>query len=347
MRLVRVRPLDEVVEVAGEELAGREERKRRRAKRARGRSRRQKKRARRLKGEADLERSGRKRRSSGKSKSSSRRRSKSSGESARPRSRRPSSAQEVPYQEPLLDEPTWPEEEFEEDFQEDFEDEPYEEEFDEDFQEEFDEGYDDEEADYAGVDLAGRKGKKKSVRRWSRPALVGRLRIQARKGSRAAIRELEPGLYLVAEVRKGKLDQLKRLREASLAGDVELGALGLLARLASNRALQLLRRGTPETTQAPSPTTPVTTPVSRSEPAHPWYPQPPAGVGGAVVTQSGDTLWSLAQTHLGSGLSWVQIFSLNTERLSGALATTPLPAGQVLWLPQAPGGSWLNRDETP
>jgi nucleoid-associated protein YgaU len=171
---------------------------------------------------------------------------------------------------------------------------------------------------------------------------VGKLRIHAQKGHRAAIRELEPGLYLVAEVSQGEMDTLKRLREAELAGggDPELGALGILARLASTRAVQALRRSEPAPTVMPAaaPLLPTT------EPAHPWYDKSrvPPGVGGAVVTQAGDSMWSIASKHLGAGLKWNQLYLLNASQLQGRKPTDPLPAGMVLWLPAGPTGTWLN-----
>jgi nucleoid-associated protein YgaU len=89
---------------------------------------------------------------------------------------------------------------------------------------------------------------------------------------------------------------------------------------------------------APMPMTPSV------EPAHPWYDKSkvPPGVGGAVVTQPGDTMWGIASKHLGNGMRWNQVYLVNASQLQGKKPTDPLSPGLVLWLPVAPTGNWLS-----
>jgi len=363
MTLKRARPLDEAIEIAGEDydyddVGGREERierrKKRRAKRKSSRARRLKKDSSRLRREAKVTSS---------SRSSSRRKKRRSSRKSSQRKRseaRPSRAPEPQYEEETFvpyddydegyDDPgvyddyeeVWPDEDYD---PEDFED-PYEDYIEDEYDDEF-------EGDFAGKSrkkkglFARRKSRSKARRKdWEKPAMVGKLRIHAKKGHRAAIRELEPGLYLVAEVAPGQMDNLKKLKDAQLAGDgdPELGALALIAKLASLRARRALNKQEPQPVPAPVTTAMVAPALPSTEPAHPWYDKSrvPPGVGGAVVTQHGDTMWGIASKHLGSGLKWNQIYLVNASQLQGKKASDPLSAGLVLWLPVAPTGNWLS-----
>jgi nucleoid-associated protein YgaU len=364
MTLKRARPLDEAIEIAGEDyddFGGREERierrKKRRAKRKSSRARRLKKDSSRLRREARVTTS---------SRSSSRRKKRSSASKSPQRTRseaRSSQRSDPQYEEEAFvpyddydegyDDPAtyddddyeeaWPEEDYD---PEDFED-PYEDYLEDDYDDEF-------EGDFAGKSkkkglFARRKARAKTkahLKDWEKPALVGKLRIHAKKGHRAAIRELESGIYLVAEVAPGQMENLQRLREAELAGDgdPELGALSLIAKLASLRAQRLLNKeAAPQA--APMPMVPAPMPMTPSvEPAHPWYDKSkvPPGVGGAVVTQPGDTMWGIASKHLGNGLRWNQVYLVNASQLQGKKPTDALSPGLVLWLPVAPTGNWLS-----
>ncbi len=333
MPLKRARPVDEVIEIAGEDydyddLGGRDERRARRRKRQASRkasrSRRLKKDAGRLRQESRASGTRRKKKT----------RSASSAEAAQAPSSAssPSARSYEEYEEEYEDE--YPDEAYDpEDFEDPYEDAFEDEEYDEDFEGEFS-------GKKKGL-LKRRKARTGARKDWTRPALVGKLRIHAQKGHRAAIRELEPGLYLVAEVSKGEMDNLQRLREAELAGsgDPEVGALGIIARLASTRAVQALRRDAP-----PSVVPPAVPQLPATAPAHPWYDKSkvPPGVGGAVVTQQGDSMWGIASKHLGAGLRWNQVYLLNASQLQGRKPTDPLPAGLVLWLPASPTGNWLS-----
>jgi hypothetical protein len=357
MPLRRARPVDEVIEIAGEDydyydLGGRDERrarrKKRQAQRKSSRSRRLKKDAARLRSESKASGA---RSSKRKRKKTSRSSAASSGSSSASSAASASSGFPAPASRP-----------YEEDYEDTWEDDGYDDDYPdedydpEDFEDPYEDAFDDEE-DYEEEEFEGEfSGRKKGVfkrrkarkesqkaerKDWTRPALVGKLRIHAQKGHRAAIRELEPGLYLVAEVSKGEMDNLQRLREAELAGsgDPEVGALGIIARLASTRAVQALRRDAP-----PSVVPPAVPQLPATAPAHPWYDKSkvPPGVGGAVVTQQGDSMWGIASKHLGAGLRWNQVYLLNASQLQGRKPTDPLPAGLVLWLPASPTGNWLS-----
>lgn len=73
-----------------------------------------------------------------------------------------------------------------------------------------------------------------SLVRWSPPAQLGRLRIQAPEGLRAAVVPLKPGLYLVAEVEG---------QQTALAG-MEVGAIAMASAItaAARGALKLKER---------------------------------------------------------------------------------------------------------
>jgi len=67
-------------------------------------------------------------------------------------------------------------------------------------------------------------------------------------------------------------------------------------------------------------------------------PTPPVAGGPLITTVRGDSLWQLAQKHLGNGLRWREIAALNTDRVQhdGArlsLDDPTLPVGWVLALP--------------
>ncbi len=67
-------------------------------------------------------------------------------------------------------------------------------------------------------------------------------------------------------------------------------------------------------------------------------PTPPVAGGALITTVRGDSLWQLAQKHLGNGLRWKEIAALNTDRVQhdGArlsLDDPTLPVGWVLALP--------------
>ncbi len=350
MPLKRARPIDEVIEIAGvdddyDDLGGREERierrKKRRSKRKASRARRLKKDSRRLRRESKVTSSRSTRRRSSRKKSTRR----STSRAPRTEAPTPPSYEEdfeVPYEEgyddveEVWEEEYWPEDEYD---PEDFED-PYEDYLEDYYADEF-------EGEFAGRKKRGKnKGRRAGRKNWEKPAFVGKLRIHAKKGHRAAIRELEDGLYLVTEVSPGKMENLQRLREATLAGDgdPELGALSLIAKLASLRARRLLNKESPVQTEVPVMVPAAVPTVPSAEPAHPWYDKSkvPPGVGGAVVTQPGDTMWGIASKHLGSGMRWNQVYLVNASQLQGKKATDPLSAGMVLWLPVAPTGNWLS-----
>lgn len=66
-------------------------------------------------------------------------------------------------------------------------------------------------------------------------------------------------------------------------------------------------------------------------------PTPPAG-GPLITTVRGDSLWQLAQKHLGNGLRWKEIVALNTDRVQHDgqrlnIDNPRLPVGWVLQLP--------------
>jgi nucleoid-associated protein YgaU len=351
MPLKRARPIDEVIEIAGvdddyDDLGGREERierrKKRRARRKTRRSKRLKKDAGRLRRESKVVSSRSSRRKSRRSRKKTSKRSYSEAPAPEPMDSLPYEDEYAPYEEgyddveEVWEEEYWPEDEYD---PEDFED-PYEDYLEDYYADEF-------EGEFAGRKKRGKnKGRRAGRKNWEKPAFVGKLRIHAKKGHRAAIRELEDGLFLVAEVGPGKVENLKKLREASLAGDgdPELGALSLIAKLASMRAKRLLNKESPAQTEVPM-MVPATVPaVPSAEPAHPWYDKSkvPPGVGGAVVTQPGDTMWGIASKHLGSGMRWNQVYLVNASQLQGKKATDPLSAGMVLWLPVAPTGNWLS-----
>jgi len=67
-------------------------------------------------------------------------------------------------------------------------------------------------------------------------------------------------------------------------------------------------------------------------------PRTPVAVGALITTVRGDSLWRLAQVHLGDGMRWKEIVTLNADRvqpgggrISGENPT--LPVGWVLQLP--------------
>jgi LysM repeat protein len=87
------------------------------------------------------------------------------------------------------------------------------------------------------------------------------------------------------------------------------------------------RRGTPATS---SPRQPAATSVPTAT--------PPAAGGPVITTVRGDSLWQLAQTHLGNGLRWKEIAALNTDRVQHngqrlRIDHPILPVGWVLQLP--------------
>jgi len=350
MSLKRARPLDEVVEIAGEDydyddLGGREERIERRKKR---RSRRKKRRSKRLKNDSDrLQREAKVT-----SSRSSRRKKRRSSRKSSKRTRSETAPTRAPEPQ-VFEDDLVPYDDYEDEYLEDYDDYPDEEYDPEDFEDPYEDyiedEYDDEfEGEFAGKKkgLRARRKARKATRRknWEKAAMVGKLRIHAKKGHRAAIRELEPGLYLVAEIAPGDMENLQKLKEAELAGgDPELGALSLIARLASLRAQRALNKQAPPT---PTVMMPASVPTAQPsvEPSHPWYDKSkvPPGVGGAVVTQPGDTMWGIASKHLGTGMRWNQIYLVNASQLQGKKPTEALNPGLVLWLPTAPTGNWLS-----
>jgi len=67
-------------------------------------------------------------------------------------------------------------------------------------------------------------------------------------------------------------------------------------------------------------------------------PTPPAAGGPLITTVRGDSLWQLAQKHLGNGLRWKEIATLNTDRVQHdgqrlSIDNPTLPVGWVLQLP--------------
>ncbi|WP_431472930.1 LysM peptidoglycan-binding domain-containing protein [Ornithinimicrobium sp. W1665] len=81
---------------------------------------------------------------------------------------------------------------------------------------------------------------------------------------------------------------------------------------------------TTEAHTAPAPVTPVPAATTEQEPTH------------SYVVRPGDTLWSIAAQHLGSGHDYHRIVDLNPERLAGGADwVTP---GMVLHLPATEAG---------
>jgi len=67
-------------------------------------------------------------------------------------------------------------------------------------------------------------------------------------------------------------------------------------------------------------------------------PTPPVAGGPLITTVRGDSLWQLAQKHLGNGLRWKEIATLNTDRVQHdgqrlTIDNPTLPVGWVLQLP--------------
>ncbi len=67
-------------------------------------------------------------------------------------------------------------------------------------------------------------------------------------------------------------------------------------------------------------------------------PTPPVAGGPLITTVRGDSLWQLAQEHLGNGLRWKEIVALNTDRVQHDgqrlnIDNPRLPVGWVLQLP--------------
>ncbi len=67
-------------------------------------------------------------------------------------------------------------------------------------------------------------------------------------------------------------------------------------------------------------------------------PPPPVAGGALITTVRGDSLWQLAQKHLGNGLRWKEIATLNTDRVQHdgqrlTIDNPTLPVGWVLQLP--------------
>jgi len=67
-------------------------------------------------------------------------------------------------------------------------------------------------------------------------------------------------------------------------------------------------------------------------------PTPPVAGGPLITTVRGDSLWQLAQEHLGNGLRWKEIATLNTDRVQHdgqrlTIDNPTLPVGWVLQLP--------------
>ncbi len=67
-------------------------------------------------------------------------------------------------------------------------------------------------------------------------------------------------------------------------------------------------------------------------------PTPPVAGGPLITTVRGDSLWQLAQKHLGNGLRWKEIATLNTDRVQHdgqrlSIDNPTLPVGWVLQLP--------------
>jgi len=91
---------------------------------------------------------------------------------------------------------------------------------------------------------------------WGPMTPVGQhLRLQAHRGYRGAVVELEPGLYLVAEVPNEALRP-------------EFGAIPLLASLLTTTAARALQRQAPTPAPAPAPSPWV------PQPQRPWAPAP-------------------------------------------------------------------------
>lgn len=61
-----------------------------------------------------------------------------------------------------------------------------------------------------------------------------------------------------------------------------------------------------------------------------------AAIGQTVTVQSGDSLYSIARTHLGSGAAWSELCAANSELLNGDC--NRLSLGMVLTLPGQPDG---------
>jgi nucleoid-associated protein YgaU len=57
-------------------------------------------------------------------------------------------------------------------------------------------------------------------------------------------------------------------------------------------------------------------------------PPPPSLTSNTYTVQKGDTLWSIAQKHLGDGKRWREIVELNP-----GLEPSKLKVGQVIILP--------------
>ena len=90
--------------------------------------------------------------------------------------------------------------------------------------------------------------------------------------------------------------------------------------LVSNAAEQPVEPETPE--QPTEPEQPV-------EPEKPAEPQQPAG---SYTVKAGDSLWSIAQKHLGTGTKWEVIYKANQDLLQNP---NQIQIGQVLTIPAA------------
>jgi nucleoid-associated protein YgaU len=96
----------------------------------------------------------------------------------------------------------------------------------------------------------------------------------------------------------------------------------------------------PPATLEPIPPAPAETPAENAPPASPAFatpppqqmespaPPPPSYTSNTYTVQKGDTLWSIAQRHLGNGKRWREIVELNP-----GLEPSKLRVGQVIILP--------------
>ena len=71
------------------------------------------------------------------------------------------------------------------------------------------------------------------------------------------------------------------------------------------------------------------TPEQPTEPEQPVEPEKPAG---SYTVKAGDSLWSIAQKHLGAGTKWEVIYKANQDLLQNP---NQIQIGQVLTIPAA------------